>query len=254
MKLKYFSIYSHGDTLRGVIIFPKKASYPCKTAVISHGFSSNMAITMPYAKPFLKAGFIAVLYDFCRSGSGISGGGSTKMSVLTEKENLNDLLWYVSHLKEVDKSNIVLAGCSQGGLVSALSAAENESLVRALVLYYPALCIPDDARRGHMITARFEPDNIPDEFFAIAVRLGRRYAQDAAALDPYRQITAYKGPVLIVHGTGDKLVDISYSKRAAELYEDCRLEEVRGDHGFIASGLSASNKATSRFLYEHGLA
>lgn len=194
MNVKYFSIYSRGNTLRGVIIKPKNARFPCKTAIVSHGFASNMAITSPYAKTLVKAGYTAVLYDFCMSGSGISGGKSTGMSVLTQKENLNDLIYYVKRLPFVDENNLVLAGCSQGGLVSALAAAENGSAVSALLLYYPALCISDDARRGHMITAKFTPNNIPKTFYAIFVKLGRKYALDAASLDPYREITFLKSP------------------------------------------------------------
>ena len=36
-------------------------------------------------------------------------------------------------------------GCSQGGFVSALVAAKNNFPIEKLVLFYPALCIPDDA-------------------------------------------------------------------------------------------------------------
>ena len=253
MQIKSFSIYSHGNTLRGVIVKPENVNYPCKTVIISHGFASNMAITAPYAKPFLKAGYIAVLYDFCMSGSGISSGKSTGMSVLTEKANLNDLLYYVKRLPFVDQNHIILSGCSQGGLVSALSAAEHEQDVRALCLYYPALCIPDDARGGHMITARFEPDRIPETFYAITVKLGRKYAADAASLDPYREICSFKKPVLIVHGIEDKLVNIEYSRKAAERYANCKLFEVHGDHGFILCGFKASEKATLAFINENNL-
>ena len=185
------------------------------------------------------------------SGSGISSGKSTGMSVLTEKANLNDLLYYVKRLPFVDQNHIILSGCSQGGLVSALSAAEHEQDVRALCLYYPALCIPDDARGGHMITARFEPDRIPETFYAITVKLGRKYAADAASLDPYREICSFKKPVLIVHGIEDKLVNIEYSRKAAERYANCKLFEVHGDHGFILRGFKASEKATLAFLKEY---
>lgn len=88
MSIKLFSIYSHSNTLRGIIIKPKDAVYPCKTAIVSHGFASNLTITSPYAKTLVKAGYVTVLFDFCMSGNGLSSGNSTGMSVLTEKENL----------------------------------------------------------------------------------------------------------------------------------------------------------------------
>jgi len=248
MKLKYFSICSHGNTLRGVILKPKGVSKPCKAVIVSHGFASIMMITFNYARTFVKAGYIAVLYDFCMSGSGISSGKSTGMSVITEKDNLLDVIDYVKKLNYIDEKHISLAGCSQGGLVSALAAAQREEDVEGLFLYYPALCIPDDARRGHMITAKFNPNQIPDKFRAIFVKLGKKYAQDAGRLDPYKEICNFKKPVLIVHGIEDKLVDISYSEKAKENYHDCTLVRVHGDHGFILKGFAASEKATLDYI------
>lgn len=253
MSVKLFSIYSHSNTLRGIIIKPKNAVYPCKTAIVSHGFASNLTITSPYAKTLVKAGYVTVLFDFCMSGSGLSSGNSKGMSVLTEKENLNDLLYYVKRLPYVDEKNIVLAGCSQGGLVSALSAAENRDDVKALLLYYPAFCIPDDARRGHMITAKFAPDHVPETFHAATVKLGRKYVEDAASLDPYKEILPFEKPVLIVHGIEDTLVNIDYSRRAQKEYKNCTLVEVHGDHGFIKKGFKASSRATLKFLKENNL-
>lgn len=248
MKITPFSIISRSNKLRGIILRPNTLSSPCKTVIVSHGFASNMLITFGYAKTFAQAGYIAVLYDFCMSGSGISGGKSTGMSVLTERDNLHDVIDYVKTLSYTDENHISLAGCSQGGLVSALAAAQREEEIEHLFLYYPALCIPDDARRGHMITAKFDPQNIPDNFYAIYVKLSRKYADDAKTLSPFKEICTYKKPVFIVHGIEDSLVNIKYSRRAAEEYPNCKLIEVHGDHGFIKKGFAASKKATLDYI------
>lgn len=248
MNIKPFSIYSHCNTLRGIILKTENLTIPCKTVIVSHGFASNMMITFGYAKTFVKAGYIAVLYDFCMSGSGISNGKSTGMSVLTEKENLIDVIDYIKRLDFVDEKNISLAGCSQGGLVSALAAAERQEDIERLFLYYPALCIPDDARRGHMISAKFDPSKIPETFYALFVKLSRKYADDAKNLDPYKEISVFKKPVFIVHGIEDKLVNIDYSKKAQKAYSNCSLVEVHGDHGFILKGFKASEKATLDYI------
>lgn len=67
-------------------------------------------------------------------------------------------------------------------------------------------------------------------------------------MDPYREICGFQKPVLIVHGTKDKLVDISYSRHACAGYRNCQLVEVRGDHGFIFSGFAQSKQATAKYL------
>lgn len=247
IKRTAFEIDSQGCRLRGFILKPEKTGR-LPTVIVSHGFGSCTRDTKKYARVFVEEGFAAVCFDFCMSGSGKSSGSSLGMSVLTEKTDLLNVLDYVITLDFVDPDHITLAGCSQGGLVSALAAAERESEVERLVLYYPALCIPDDARRGQMINAKFDPDQVPDQFRALFVRLGAKYALDAQGLDPYREICGFSKPVLIVHGTRDKLVDIRYSRRACEGYPDCRLVEVKGDHGFIFSGFAAGRAATIEFL------
>lgn len=242
-----FEIDSQGCRLRGFIQRPvKEGRIPA--VIVSHGFGSCTQDTKKYARVFVDEGYAAICFDFCMSGSGKSSGSSLGMSVLTEKADLLNVLDYVKTLDYVDPDHITLAGCSQGGFVSALAAVERESEVERLVMYYPALCIPDDARRGHMITARFDPDHVPEQFRALFVRLSSKYVLDVIGMDPFREICGFQKPVLIVHGTKDRLVDISYSRRACEGYRDCRLVEVRGDHGFILSGFAQSKQATIEYL------
>lgn len=250
MKAKRFSINSGGNKLNGVI-FNSGVSKPTRTVIISHGFASNMLITSPYSKPFLDAGYVVIMFDFCMSGSGVSGGKSANMSVLTEKENLIDVLSYAKSLDIVDNEHITFCGCSQGGFVSALAAAQCESDVERLIMYYPALCIPDDARRGCIIGTKIDTNNVPDKFFGLFVQLGKKYVADALSLDPYDQICTFKKPVLIIHGIEDKLVKIDYSRKADELYSNSKLIEIHGDHGFIAKGLIEASKATTKYLMEN---
>ena len=99
-----------------------------------------------------------------------------------------------------------------------------------------------------MINAKFDPDHVPDQFRALFVKLGSRYVLDVIDMDPYREICGFQKPVLIVHGTKDKLVNISYSRRAAQNYPSCQLVEVNGDHGFIFSGFAQSKLATVEYL------
>ena len=117
-----------------------------------------------------------------------------------------------------DPDRLLLMGCSQGGLVTALTAAEPETQAEAIILFYPALSIPDDARKGSMMRARFDPADIPETMRCGPMKLGRDYAASVLELDPFSVISAYRGDVLIVHGSADTLVDISYSGRAFDAY------------------------------------
>lgn len=48
---------------------------------------------------------------------------------------------------------------------------------------------------------------------------GNGYAMDVMQMDAFEEIKNYTGRVCIVHGTKDKIVDVSYAKRAAEAYK-----------------------------------
>ncbi len=237
--------------IRGFLLKPE-GSGRLPAVIVSHGFASNTRDTWRYARRFAKAGYATVYFDFCGSGRSKSDGRSTDMSILTETEDLSAVLDTVRSFPFVDASEIILAGCSQGGLVSALLAAKREADVARLVLYFPAFCIPDDARRGRMLRSRFDPEHVPPTFRSmLLIKLGAQYALDAQRLDPYREIRAYGKPVFICHGSADKIVKLSYAQRAEREYPNAKLVVIPGaGHGFIFSGFRPAMRATMDFLKE----
>ncbi|MCR5273398.1 MAG: alpha/beta hydrolase [Lachnospiraceae bacterium] len=245
---KRFEVDSDGCKCRGKIMFPsKKKNQP--VVIISHGFGGCMKDTKINAKLFAELGYVAVYFDFCRSGCRTkSTGKTTEMSVLTQK---NDLIRVIDYIKEqpfCDKDRIYLLGLSQGGFVSALAAAEREDDVKELLMYYPALCIPDDVRNGRALNGVFDKDNPPETVMSLYLKLGKKFITDAAKLDPYKEICTFKKPVLIIHGTEDALVSVDYSRKAAEQYENCRLIEIHGDHGFSGDSYAECEALTIKYM------
>lgn len=75
-----------------------------------------------YAAFLAEMGYAAYCFDF-NGGSVMkskSDGQTTEMSVLTEVNDLETVIDYVSTMPYVNKDKIFLMGCSQGGFVSAL--------------------------------------------------------------------------------------------------------------------------------------
>lgn len=204
--------------LRGTVFYPAEGErFPI--AVVSHEFMANRLFTMRYARLLASLGYAAFCYDF--SGGcivGASQGKTTDMTVFTETEDLKAVIAYAKEQPYAYPNRLLLMGCSQGGLVTALTAAEPETRAEAIILFYPALSIPDDARKGSMMSAKFDPENIPETMRCGPMKLGRGYAASVLDLDPFSAISAYHGDVLIVHGNADTLVDISYSRRAYDAY------------------------------------
>lgn len=213
-----FSCERDGLTIKGTVFLPKGKT-DCPIAVISHGFMANQMFSQIHAQNLAKMGYAAFCFDFCGGTLvGSSDGDSTDMSVLTEAEDLKAVIEFAKEQSYTDENELVLLGCSQGGFVSAIVAAEMKEEVDALILLYPALCIPDDARSGEMMFAKFDPQNVPETFWCGPMKLGRRYVTDVIDMDPYEIIHQYTGKVLIIHGNQDETVDISYALRAVETY------------------------------------
>ena len=204
--------------LRGSMFRPAEGErFPI--AVVSHEFMANRLFTIRYAKLLASLGYAAFCFDF--SGGcivGASQGKTTDMTVFTEMEDLKAVIAYAKAQPYTNPDRLLLMGCSQGGLVTALTAAELGEQAEAIILFYPALSIPDDARKGSMMSARFDPKNIPETMRCGPMKLGRAYAASVLELDPFSVIPAYRGDVLLVHGSADHLVDISYSERAYDAY------------------------------------
>lgn len=223
-----------GDlTIRGTEYRPEGENLP--VAVVCHGFMAWQDTVRQYAKELARMGYCAYCFDFCGGSvmkKGKSDGATNDMSVLTEVQDLEAVIAYVQSLPYTGKE-LLLMGCSQGGFVSALVAAKHPDLVHKLVLFYPALCIPDDARAGKMMFARFDPKNIPERINCGPMKLGRCYVADVIGMDPIAEIKPYHGPVLIVHGTKDKIVKPDYSRQAQRAYPNAKLHIIEGGaHGF----------------------
>ncbi len=225
-----FEVMRDGKTIRGICYRPEGEGLPI--AIVSHGFLANYKTTMHYAKQFADWGYAAYCFDFIGGGIGIKSDGKlSDMTVLTEKENLKAVIEFAKSNSYTDGENVTLMGCSQGGFVSAMVASDLKDEIKNLILFYPALCIPDDARKGKMMVFKFDPENIPDFIKYGPLKLSGDYARAVINMDPYKEISGYKGPVLLIHGDEDGIVNVSYARKAKETYGDnCTLQIIEGAH------------------------
>ena len=256
-----FSCRRGSLTIRGLEF--RASEDPLPAAVVCHGFMANRLTTQGYARFLAKQGYAAFCFDFC-GGSvfGNSSDGRTgNMSVLTETEDLTAVVQAVRRRPDVLEEHTLLMGCSQGGLVCALAAPEIQPPVQSLVLFYPAFCIPDDARRGKMMWAHFDPRNIPRTFWCGPMKLGRQYAADVMDLDPFRQTAGFGGHVLIVQETADRIVSADYARKAAGVYADRPGRHTvslifiqNAGHGFAGKARKKALKALQDFVQQQNRA
>lgn len=240
---------SGGKKIYGAMYLPGevKDSYPA--VILSHGFNSSSVLNEGYAESFAKAGYAAYIFDFCGgSPSTKSDGVTTEMSVLTEYQNLSDVMDQVKALDYIDGGQLFLFGLSQGGFVSAYTAAQRPDDVKGLILFYPAFVLQETYFEQYDSV-----EDIPDEEFeSMGVTLGAIYAKDARSFDIYEEIGKYKGDVLICHGDKDSVVPLSYSERALEVYGSAELKVIQyGEHGFQGKLAREATGYVTDFLAAH---
>ena len=96
---------------------------------------------------------------------------------------------------------------------------------------YPAFLVSD------AIHEQFNSlEDVPDSFRFNWITAGRPYAEDMWDYDVYEEIGNYTDKVLLLHGSADSIVPLSYSDRAAQVYEDVEYHVIEGaGHGFSGS-------------------
>ena len=177
------------------------------------------------------------------------------MSIMTEKSDLNAVMDFVEEQSFVDTDKLFLFGQSQGGMVSALTAAGRADEVKAMLLVYPAFCIVHDLHE-------FIPDisEVTGDVVDTAMgQLGTIYATDAYDLDVMSEISKYDGDVMIIHGLADKTVPYEFSIEAmntayAEADSELLLLTGKSVHGFemvYDEGRETALKAGTEFLLKH---
>lgn len=138
-------------------------------------------------------------------------------------------------------------GTSQGGAVSAITAAKHVDEIRGLVLLYPAFVLVDNANERYQ-----SPEEIPDTQFFMWMDVGRAYFEPLLGYDIYADIEAYDKDVLILHGDEDSIVPLSYSERAAEVYPSAQLEVLQGaGHGFSGENAQTAINLMTEYFQSH---
>ena len=209
----------------------------CPMVILMHGiFSSKDYNPMPaLAKGLAKSGIASIRFDF--DGHGKSEGRMQDMTIEREIADAMAIWEYAKSLPYV--TEIGLLGHSQGGVVASMTAGRLDKQGTApsgLVLIAPGAVIKEACQGGKFFNARFDPKD-PPEFIRCwgFMRLGREYLISTQTLDIYGTAAAYKGKVLILHGTEDSIVPVWCSEWYDETYgEMAEFTMIEGENHLIS--------------------
>lgn len=237
-----------GNQIYGVVYIPQEAGQQMPAVIFSHGFGGNYQVGAQYAEALAAKGYVVYCFDFCGgSPESLSDGSTLEMSIFTEQADLEAVIAMIQNLDYVDSDNLFLIGTSQGGAVSAITAADHQEEIRGAILLYPAFCLVD------MTKERFDSvEDIPDTYFSLWMTVGRTYAENLLDYDIYEEISGYEKDVLILHGDADGIVPLSYSEKALEVYPSAQLEVLPGArHGFYGEDAQKAIHLMLNYLESH---
>ncbi len=198
------------------------------TVICSHGYNCIGSDMDDIAVRLAETGVMAYTFDYCGGSTrSRSSGKTTDMSILTEQDNLRRVIDMTGALDIADKDRIYLFGESQGGFVSALTAAEMPQRIAGIFLIYPAFCIPDQ-------WLAMNPEEMREPFaFMGDMMLSKAYYDGVPRYDVFEHISAFDKPVFIYQGDADPVVDISYARRIDKAFPHSVLTVINGGgHGF----------------------
>ena len=208
------------------------------TVVLSHSANLTADAMNAYAMAVAKEGFCAYAFDFCGACDESRSDGSTNdMTPFTEVADLKAVIAAMKANPGVNPDKICLLGSSLGGFVSALTAEDSTLSVAGLVLFYPAFNIPDLVA----MMDQFGGGGSGGGFGGFGgMSYSEAFCSSMRDYDVYANIGTFSKDVLILHGSNDMIVKISYSEKAVETYPHATLITIDGaNHGFNADNLGS---------------
>ncbi|MFC6289274.1 alpha/beta hydrolase [Levilactobacillus angrenensis] len=214
-----FNVKRDGLNLAGIY---EPAEHPNGTiAILMHGFTGNRgydasALLVQLATRLRAVGVGTVRFDF--NGHGHSDGAFVDMTVPNEIADAQAVLAAVQ--TRLAPQHIDLLGHSQGGVVASMLAGYQADVIHKLVLMAPAATLKDDAIAGHTRGLVYDPHHIPATLpLSDSLTLGGFYLRTAQLLPIYETAQAFTGPVCLIHGDADQIVDPLASKRYHDVYQ-----------------------------------
>ncbi len=231
----------------GILSRPQDRKGKQPVAIIAHGFNGTHHGGKSYFETLNALGFQCYSFDF--PGGSVhsrSDNNTMNMSILDEQNDLEAVVRHFKTQPDTDPDRIILIGESQGGLVSALTAAHIVSDIRALILVFPAFCIPDNWNTRYPHTT-----DIPDTTRLWNVALSRRFFTELQDMKVFKTIRKFRKPVLLIHGDADPIVPVDYSRQAAKTYKNARLHVIPGaGHGFKPQEQTEALRQIQLFITE----
>ncbi|MCA9286842.1 MAG: alpha/beta fold hydrolase [Phycisphaerales bacterium] len=212
------------------------------TIVHVHGNAGSMVSHLGFVDHLPAAGFNVFLFDY--RGYGESEGSATGRAALVE--DAKAALRTVRARPDVDPDRIALLGQSLGGAVAVIVMADDLAhggRIRSAVLESPF------ASWREVAAAVVGGDPPPAWARGLAAWLIKD--EVAGASRPVDAIATIDRPILVLHGTADRIVPVSQGRRLAAAGRNVELVEfANGDHNTLQLTHPLARQRMIEFLTE----
>ncbi|MBQ2900939.1 MAG: alpha/beta fold hydrolase [Agathobacter sp.] len=218
-----------GHILMGVCTIPEGVE-KAPVVVNIHGFGGNKCgyknLHVQMARELEKIGVACVRFDMY--GNGESDGEFSDMTFTSLLNDTEDIWNWVKTQDWADESQLILSGQSMGGYVAA-SAAPGIQPAK-LILQCPGAGMWNGALER--VLAMEEKGIFSADIEGLC--FSTAFNKDLHQYEPFSTAKGYEGPVLLIRGTEDQLVDTATCQRYVEVYGDaCTYIELEGgNHNF----------------------
>lgn len=232
---KVFFQNSKGLKIAGIIERPDPGSN--RVVILIHGYSSNKdrQSSLLMVEELSKRGVNSFRIDL--NGCGESEG---EFKYQTITSTVDDVEAAIRYLKSVGFNQFELFGNSAGGLTAMAVALKNPEIAK-LGLKCPVSDYVDQKTRKKGLSGIAEWEKSGSTIYK-SFSSGREYEVDYSVFEDYKNYIMFdkvkdiKCPTLIVHGDGDDVVDIEYSKRVVKNFPNAKLIVIPGaNHTFDKS-------------------
>lgn len=249
MENREFYIDKDGFKIHAKLDFPESQKEKMPLVILVHGLTGHMEERhiIKMAETATGVGYVCLRVEMY--GHGKTDGKFCNHNIA---QWVLDLAYVIDYARGLDfVSDIYLAGHSQGGLTVMLTAALKANQIKGIMPLAAATVIIDICKIGNLFGKQFDPDNLPDEIHAWDDKyVTGNYARVARTLPIEDAIAGYHGPVLLVHGTGDMAVPVSYSIEADKKYENSTLVLIPDDTHCYDLHLDLAAEAVEKWLKE----
>jgi pimeloyl-ACP methyl ester carboxylesterase len=191
------------------------------------------------AKIFSKSSYNAFRFDFRAHGD--SEGKSENVTIDGELKDLEKSIERYDQLLE-KKSKLIIIASSFGAVSSILYTSIHEERIEKLVLWNPVLDFEKTFlkaetpwgqtifnEKGYANLKKKGSILVPDTNF----RFGKKLIEEFGKIKPYQILSTFKIPVLTIHGTEDRSVPYSVSKKYGAPNSFSKFISHKSDHCFV---------------------